>query len=57
MESIIEDVKRLASNSDENGRKKLIDSLRELSYSIETPDDTLQRLMYTVSPDVHQGLQ
>ena len=57
MERIEEEVKRLASNSDESGRKKIIDSLREISYSIETPDDTLQRLTYTVSPDGPQGLR
>ena len=57
MEGIEEEVKRLASSSDESGRKKIIDSLREISYSIETPDDTLQRLTYTVSPDAPQGAQ
>lgn len=48
MEDVINSVKHLASNADEAGRKKIIDGLRELSYSIETPDDTVQRLMYMV---------
>lgn len=44
MEDVINAVKHLASNADEAGCKKPIDGLRELSYSIETPDDTIQRL-------------
>ena len=54
MERIAEEVKRLATDSDEASRKRLIDDLREISYSIETPDDTMQRLMYTVSTDFRQ---
>ena len=49
MEDVINSVKRLASNTDDAGRKEIYDRLQELSQSIETPDDTLQRLMYMVS--------
>ena len=48
MEDVIDNVKRLARDADESGRKQLIDSLRDLSYSIETPDDTFQRLLNLV---------
>ena len=48
MEDVIKSVKGLASNTDDAGRKEIYDRLQELSQSIETPDDTLQRLMYMV---------
>jgi len=37
-----------ANSADENGRKQLLDSLRNLSYEIETPQDTMQRIMFMV---------
>ena len=49
MEAVIDQAKRVASNAKENERKKIIDDLRDLSYSLETPDDTLQRIAYLVS--------
>lgn len=49
MEAVIDQVKRMASNANEVERKKIIDGLRDLSYSLETPDDTLQRVIYLVS--------
>ena len=49
METVVTEVKRLAGNVNEATRKQMIDQLRELSYSLETPDDTLQRVMYLVS--------
>ena len=48
MEDIITSVKRLASNTDEAGHQKLMDGLRDLSYSLETPRDTIERLAYAV---------
>ena len=48
MEDVIISVRRLASNTDYAGRKEIYDQLQDLSQSIETPDDTLQRLMYMV---------
>ena len=44
MEDVINSVKRLANTTDEADRTKLIDALRNLSCSIEAPDDTIQRL-------------
>lgn len=49
MEAVIDQAKRVASNANEVERKKLIDGLRDLSYSLEAPDDTMQRVMYLVS--------
>lgn len=48
METITTQVKNLASTANEAARKKMIDQLRDLSYSLESPDDTLQRIMYLV---------
>ena len=48
METAIEQIRSLSSNGTEATRKEIIDQLRELSYSLETQDDTLQRIMYTV---------
>ena len=45
----MDQAKRSAETVNEQERKKLIDGLRDLSYSIETPDDTMHRIMYMVS--------
>lgn len=49
MESIVEQIKNLASGADEAQRKQILVSLREVSDSIETSNDTLHRLIYLVS--------
>lgn len=49
MDSLIDQAKRLASISDDAGRRKLIERLRALSYSFENPDETLQRIIHYVS--------
>ena len=49
MDSIISQVTSLANGADELTRKKLIDTLRGLSYTIESPDDTITRLWGSVS--------
>ena len=53
MEEITNIVNRLASDANESSRRKLIDGLRDLSYTIETPHDTLQRIMFTVRTTLH----
>lgn len=53
MDSVIDQVRKLAATTDEAGRKKLLDSLRDLSYAIETPYDTLQRFAGLVSQMQH----
>lgn len=44
MEAFIAQAQTLATTADENGRKKILDTLRDAQYSLETPFDTLQRL-------------
>jgi demethylsterigmatocystin 6-O-methyltransferase len=48
MDALIAEVKRLAVNADEKSRRQIMDSLHNLAYSIETPQDTIQRIMYSV---------
>jgi demethylsterigmatocystin 6-O-methyltransferase len=48
MEALISHVKATANKADESGRKKIIDGLRDLAYSIESPEDTMQRIMFQV---------
>lgn len=49
MESLLTQIKTLAANADNAGRKKIIQSLQELCYEIETPQDSMQRIIYLVS--------
>jgi len=50
MDAILQQVKALAAAADDNGRKKLVVALRDLSYAIESPDDTMQRIYgYVIS--------
>ncbi|KAH6679190.1 S-adenosyl-L-methionine-dependent methyltransferase [Halenospora varia] len=46
MNELIARARDEAKSADENGRKQLLDSLRNLSYEIETPQDTMQRIMF-----------
>ena len=55
MDAIVAQVQALANNADEAGRLKLVDGLRDLSYSIESPRDSMHRLMYTVRPCIARG--
>lgn len=43
-----EEVQKVAQNIDEGLRRRTIDKLRELQYALETPEETMQRLMYAV---------
>ena len=49
MEQVIDQVNHLVSRADDAARKKVINELRDLAYSIESPDDTMQRIMFLVS--------
>lgn len=49
MDAIVNQIKSLASGADEAQRKQILVSLREVADSIESPNDTLQRLIYLVS--------
>lgn len=48
MDALISHVKISASKADEAGRKKIIDGLRDLAFSIESSQDTMQRIMFQV---------
>lgn len=49
MDTIVAQVHNLAKVADEAGRKKLLDTLCDLQYAIETPYDILQRFAGLVS--------
>lgn len=49
MEAVVEQVRGLAGSADEAGRSKVLDQLRELIYSLESPDETMNRIMFLVS--------
>jgi hypothetical protein len=49
MNSILTSIKDLANNTDEQGRKTILDTLRDLQYTLEAPYDTLQRFGNLVS--------
>ncbi|QSZ29491.1 hypothetical protein DSL72_004005 [Monilinia vaccinii-corymbosi] len=46
MDKLVAHVKAAAVNTDEAGRKEIIDGLRDLSIELETPWDSMQRIMY-----------
>lgn len=49
MDLIIAQVQELAATADGTTRKILIDTHRNLSISLEEPEDTVQRLAYLLS--------
>ncbi|MCJ1400195.1 hypothetical protein MMC11_003399 [Xylographa trunciseda] len=46
MDEALAHLKSLASTADKTARKKLLDSLRDLELSLETPIDTINRIAY-----------
>lgn len=48
MKALAKHVEELAATTDEAARQKLLFTLRDLAYSIEDPDDTLDRIGYLV---------
>jgi demethylsterigmatocystin 6-O-methyltransferase len=50
MDCIIEQIKSLANDADDMARKTIMDQLRDVSISLETPQDAMQRICYTVTP-------
>ncbi|RAL03139.1 S-adenosyl-L-methionine-dependent methyltransferase [Aspergillus ibericus CBS 121593] len=46
MDQIVAQIQSLARSGDEATRKTIIDTLSNLSYSLETPQDTMQRISY-----------
>ena len=48
MDSVISQVKKLAGTADELTRKEMIVGLRDLASSLESTDDTIERIMFLV---------
>lgn len=48
MDALIKHVKHEANSLEEVGRKKILDDLRDLALSIETPEDSVQRIYFLV---------
>lgn len=48
MESIIQQVRKLAETADEAGRQELLLGLRNVAHSIEKPRDTVARKIFPV---------
>ena len=48
MEALTKHVKDIAATTDAAARQKLLVELRDLTYSIEDPDDTIERIRYLV---------
>ncbi|CAI7614810.1 unnamed protein product [Penicillium glandicola] len=46
MDALLAQAKALIETADEAGRKQILDSLRNLSYSLESSQDSAQRIMY-----------
>ena len=49
MDALFSQIRVLAENANEAARKQILDGLRDLSYSIETPQDSIQRIIFYVS--------
>ena len=48
-ERLLAQLENMAIQADNSGRTKILAKLRNLSYSLETSDDTAKRLLYNVS--------
>ena len=49
LKKVAQEVEKAAGSADEQARRKTIDALRDLQYALETPEETMQRLLYTVN--------
>ena len=48
MEAISAEITSMAQNADQATRKDILDQLRNLAFTLESPGDTVQRLLYLV---------
>lgn len=46
MEALVDHVKTLAKSCDAKTRREMLDQLQSLCHSIESPDDTIQRISF-----------
>ena len=49
MDTLVNQVEKLAATADTGARQKILLTLRDLAYSIEEPEDTINRIGYLVS--------
>jgi len=49
MDALLDQIKAKATTVNETGRRVILNKLRDLGYSIEAPEDTMQRILYQVS--------
>jgi demethylsterigmatocystin 6-O-methyltransferase len=49
LRSLTPQIQKSAAAADEAGCKEILNSLRDLQYSIEKPEDTMQRVIHLVS--------
>ena len=52
MHALFDQIRAHAKDADEAGRKEILDGLRNLTYSLETPQDSIQRIIFYVSSSV-----
>lgn len=46
--SIAGKVKSTFKDADEEGKRRITDALRDIQYSVEPPEETMQRIIYQV---------
>lgn len=49
LDTVLNQVKSLATSASESTRKDIMSSLRNLANSLEAPDDTMERIMFLVN--------
>lgn len=49
MDALISQTRQLAASADAEARRDLVDTFRQLLFEIESPEDTLHRLVFGVS--------
>jgi hypothetical protein len=49
IQKLTTEIQNSAATADEAGRKEIMNALRDLQYSIEKPEDTMQRVIHLVS--------
>lgn len=49
MDALLDQIKAKAATVDDTERRVILNKLRDLAYSIEAPDDSMQRILYQVS--------
>ncbi|KAM3073027.1 hypothetical protein ACMFMG_008745 [Clarireedia jacksonii] len=54
IEKLAAETQKSAAVADEAGRKEILNSLRDLQYSIEKPEDTMPRVIHLPSGLAHQ---